>query len=135
VPDGRKRFFLKKEAKTPAWLSRTSRRQPRKSFLVLFFKKEPLAFVAQPQAVSSLSDMRQNCCEVPDRYARNADKSAIPVAGPFLALTTTKLCRHCATAFESSARPGNDRQEFTREQRHFFFPRHGQGRHRLCRRR
>jgi len=37
-----KRFFLKKEAKTFALLSRTSRRQPRKSFLVLFFKKEPL---------------------------------------------------------------------------------------------
>jgi len=35
---------LKKEAKTFARLSRTSRRQPGKSFLVLFFKKEPLAF-------------------------------------------------------------------------------------------
>jgi hypothetical protein len=39
---GRKRFFLKKEAKTPARLSRTTRRQPRKNFLVLFFNKEPL---------------------------------------------------------------------------------------------
>jgi hypothetical protein len=38
----RKRFFLKKEAKTFLWLSRTSWRQPRKSFLVLFFKKERL---------------------------------------------------------------------------------------------
>jgi hypothetical protein len=33
---------LKKEAKTFARLSPGSRRQPRKSFLVLFFKKEPL---------------------------------------------------------------------------------------------
>ena len=38
----RQRFFLKTEAKTFAWLSRGSRRQPRKSFLVLFFKKEQL---------------------------------------------------------------------------------------------
>jgi len=36
----RKRFFLKKEAKTFARLSPTRRR---KSFLVLFFKKERLA--------------------------------------------------------------------------------------------
>jgi ribosomal protein L32E len=35
----KKRFFLKKEAKTFARLSRTSWRQPRKSFFVLFFKK------------------------------------------------------------------------------------------------
>jgi len=39
----RKRFFLKKEAKTFAWLSPTSPRQPCQSFLVLFFKKEPLS--------------------------------------------------------------------------------------------
>jgi hypothetical protein len=39
----RKRFFLKKEAKTFARLSPASPRQPRKSFLVLFFKKELLA--------------------------------------------------------------------------------------------
>jgi hypothetical protein len=41
----RKRFFLKKEAKTLAVLSRSYRaisRQRDKSFLVLFFKKEPL---------------------------------------------------------------------------------------------
>jgi hypothetical protein len=36
------RFFLEKDAKTFAWLSWTSRRQPCKSFLVLFFKKELL---------------------------------------------------------------------------------------------
>jgi hypothetical protein len=35
-----KRFFLKKEAKTFTRLSRTTPRQPSKSFLVLFFKKE-----------------------------------------------------------------------------------------------
>jgi hypothetical protein len=35
-----KRFFLKKEAKTSTRLSRTSPRQPCKSFLVLFFKIE-----------------------------------------------------------------------------------------------
>jgi hypothetical protein len=48
--EGRKRFFLKKEAKTFAVLSRTrdrsviaiNRREKSKSFLVLFFKKEPL---------------------------------------------------------------------------------------------
>jgi len=39
----RKRFFLKKEAKPLTRLSRTSRRQPCKSFLVLFFKKELLS--------------------------------------------------------------------------------------------
>jgi hypothetical protein len=39
-----KRFFLKKEAKTFAWLSPARPRQPRKSFLVLFFKKELLCF-------------------------------------------------------------------------------------------
>jgi hypothetical protein len=39
----RKRFFLKKEAKTFARLSPASPRQPRKSFLVLFFKKELLS--------------------------------------------------------------------------------------------
>jgi hypothetical protein len=38
----RKRFFLKKEAKTFAWLSPASPRQKCKSFLVLFFKKELL---------------------------------------------------------------------------------------------
>jgi len=43
--EARKRFFLKKEAKTFARLSRTSRRQPRKSFLVLFCKKELLSFL------------------------------------------------------------------------------------------
>jgi hypothetical protein len=36
---------LKKEAKTFARLSRTTRRQPRKSFLVLFFKKELLVLL------------------------------------------------------------------------------------------
>jgi hypothetical protein len=36
-------LLFEKEAKTFAWLWRISRRQPRKSFLVLFFKKEPLA--------------------------------------------------------------------------------------------
>jgi hypothetical protein len=41
----KKRFFLEKEAKTLARLSRTTPRQPRKGFLVLFFKKEPLSFV------------------------------------------------------------------------------------------
>jgi hypothetical protein len=40
-----KRFFLKKEAKTFAWLSPASPRQPCKSFLVLFFKKELLSLV------------------------------------------------------------------------------------------
>jgi hypothetical protein len=40
----RKRFFLKKEANTFARLSPTSQLQPRKSFLVLFFKKELLSF-------------------------------------------------------------------------------------------
>jgi len=40
VNEGRKRFFLKKEAKTLTRLSRTRRR---KSFLVLFFKKELLS--------------------------------------------------------------------------------------------
>jgi hypothetical protein len=35
----RKRYFLKKEAKTFARLSPTTPRQPRKSFLVLFSKK------------------------------------------------------------------------------------------------
>ena len=39
----RKHFFLEKEAKTFARLSRTSRRQPCKSFLVLFLKKEVLS--------------------------------------------------------------------------------------------
>jgi len=39
----RKVFFLKKEAKTFVPLSRGSPRQPRKSFLVLFFKKELLS--------------------------------------------------------------------------------------------
>jgi len=38
--EARKRFFLKKEAKTFAWLSPTSPRLPSKRFLVLFFKKE-----------------------------------------------------------------------------------------------
>jgi hypothetical protein len=38
-----KRFFLKKEAKTPARLSPTTPRQPCKSFLVPFFKKELLS--------------------------------------------------------------------------------------------
>jgi len=38
----RKRFFLKKEAKTLTRLSLATRRQPGKSFLVLFFKKELL---------------------------------------------------------------------------------------------
>jgi len=42
----RKRCFLKKEAKTLTRLSPTSRRRPRKSFLVLFSKKEPLAVLA-----------------------------------------------------------------------------------------
>jgi hypothetical protein len=40
-----KRFFLKKEAKTFARLSPASPRQPRKSFLVLFFKKELLPYL------------------------------------------------------------------------------------------
>jgi len=43
VAAGRKRFFLKKEAKTFARLSPCSQRQQSKSFLVLFFKKEPFS--------------------------------------------------------------------------------------------
>jgi hypothetical protein len=46
----RKRFFLKKEAKTFARLSRTARRQPCKSFLVLFSKKN--AFLTSPAATT-----------------------------------------------------------------------------------
>jgi len=40
--EARKRFFLKKEAKTFGRLSPASPRQRCKSFLVLFFKKELL---------------------------------------------------------------------------------------------
>jgi len=45
VLEVRKRFFLKKEAKTFARLSPGSPRQQRKRFLVLFFKKELLSYL------------------------------------------------------------------------------------------
>jgi hypothetical protein len=51
--EGRKRFFLKKEAKTFCSLARVLRQRQHliiKSFLVLFFKKERLPFF--PFAVS-----------------------------------------------------------------------------------
>jgi hypothetical protein len=54
-PDQEKGFFLKKEAKTFAPLSRTRRRAKSKSFLVLFFKKEPFpCFVLTRSAVPGL---------------------------------------------------------------------------------
>ena len=46
-----KRFFLKKDAKTFARLSPASPRQPCKSFLVLFFKKELLLFLLIPHLI------------------------------------------------------------------------------------
>jgi len=48
--EARKRFFLKKESKTFAWLSPANPRQPSKSFLVLFFKKELLPLPLFPKA-------------------------------------------------------------------------------------
>jgi hypothetical protein len=44
---------LKKEAKTFTRLSRTTRRQPRNSFLVLFFKKEHLPNINAPPPAAS----------------------------------------------------------------------------------